>query len=131
MTTKNTSLLVVEDDIQIRRFLKVGLESAGYHYHECDHGESGLVDVSTRNPDIIILDLGLPDIDGLTFLKRLREWSQIPVIVLTARDRETDKIEALDQGADDYLTKPFGIGELLARIRAALQIGRASCRERV
>lgn len=129
MTSKNTSILVIEDDVQIRRFLKVGLESAGYHYDECSHGESGLADVATRNPDIIILDLGLPDIDGLIFLKRLREWSQTPVIVLTARDRETDKIEALDQGADDYLTKPFGIGELLARIRTALRHAQKSDQE--
>jgi two-component system KDP operon response regulator KdpE len=121
MTTKLTSILVVEDDLQIRRFLKVGLESNGYYYLEAIQGKEGLSEIAIRNPDIVILDLGLPDMDGQDFLKELREWSQVPIIVLTARDREQDKIQALDQGADDYLTKPFGIGELLARIRVALR----------
>lgn len=121
MTTKLTSILLVEDDPQIRRFLKVGLEGNGYHYFEASQGKEGLSEIAMRNPDIVILDLGLPDMDGLEFLKRLREWSKVPVIVLTARDREPDKIEALDRGADDYLTKPFGVGELLARIRVALR----------
>jgi len=121
MTTKETFILVVEDDQQIRRFLKVGLENAGFHYLEALQGKDGLSEVATRNPDLVILDLGLPDMDGLDFLRDLRQWSRIPVVVLTARDREQDKIQALDQGADDYLTKPFGIGELLARVRVALR----------
>ncbi len=121
MTTKEPSILVIEDDQQIRRFLKVGLESNGYRYLEALQGKDGLAEVATRNPDIVILDLGLPDMDGLDFLITLRDWSRIPVIVLTARDREQDKIQALDQGADDYLTKPFSIGELLARMRVALR----------
>ncbi len=118
---QKASVLVVEDDGQIRRFLKVGLESSGYQYLESIHGKEGLGEVAKQNPDIVLLDLGLPDLDGLEFLRVLREWSQVPVLVLTARDREKDKIDALDQGADDYLTKPFGIGELLARIRVALR----------
>ncbi len=121
MTTKLTSILVIEDDQQIRRFLKVGLESNGYAYWEALQGKQGLAEVAGRNPDLVILDLGLPDMDGLDFLKQLREWSKVPVIVLTARDREQDKIHALDLGADDYLTKPFSVGELLARIRVALR----------
>ncbi|QQR81930.1 MAG: response regulator [Deltaproteobacteria bacterium] len=121
MTTKQTSILVIEDDSQIRRFLKVGLESNDYHYDEVTNGKEGLSEIATRNPDLVILDLGLPDMDGLAFLKQVREWSRVPVIVLTARDREQDKVEALDLGADDYLTKPFGIAELLARIRVALR----------
>jgi len=121
MTTKLTSILVIEDDQQIRRFLKVGLESNGYAYWEALQGKQGLAEIASRNPDLVILDLGLPDMDGLDFLKQLREWSKVPVIVLTARDQEQDKIHALDQGADDYLTKPFAVGELLARIRVALR----------
>jgi two-component system KDP operon response regulator KdpE len=121
MTTINPTALVVEDDSQIRQFLKVGLESNGYAYLESVQGKQGLSEVATRSPDIIILDLGLPDMDGIDFLKSLREWSKIPVIVLTARGNEQDKINALDNGADDYLTKPFGVGELLARIRVALR----------
>lgn len=121
MTTKLTSILVIEDDHQIRRFLKVGLESNDYAYWESFQGKQGLSEITSRNPDLVILDLGLPDMDGLDFLKQLREWSKVPVIVLTARDREQDKIRALDLGADDYLTKPFNVGELLARIRVALR----------
>jgi two-component system KDP operon response regulator KdpE len=121
MSHKEPSILVIEDDSQIRRFLKVGLEGNGYVFREMAGGTGGLIEIANRNPDLVVLDLGLPDMDGLEFLRRLREWSKVPVIVLTARDRESDKIEALDQGADDYLTKPFGIGELLARIRVALR----------
>ncbi|HSA60062.1 MAG TPA: response regulator [bacterium] len=121
MTTTNPSVLVVEDDSQIRQFLKVGLESNGYAYLESVQGKQGLSEVATRNPDLVVLDLGLPDMDGIDFLKNLREWSKVPVIVLTARGNEQDKINALDLGADDYLTKPFGVGELLARIRVALR----------
>ncbi len=121
MTTKLPSILVIEDDSQIRRFLKVGLENNDYSYLEALKGKEGLLEIATRNPDIVILDLGLPDMDGLDLLKELRGWSQVPVIVLTARDREQDKIQALDLGADDYLTKPFSTGELLARVRVALR----------
>jgi two-component system KDP operon response regulator KdpE len=119
--TTNPTVLVVEDDSQIRQFLKVGLESNGFAYLDALQGKEGLAEVATRNPDLVILDLGLPDMDGLDFLKNLREWSKVPVIVLTARGNEQDKISALDHGADDYLTKPFGVGELLARIRVALR----------
>jgi two-component system, OmpR family, KDP operon response regulator KdpE len=121
MTTKLPAILVVEDDKRIRRFLKIGLESNGYAYREAILGKEGMTEIVKLHPDVVILDLGLPDMDGQDFLKELREWSQVPVIVLTARDREQDKIQALDHGADDYLTKPFGIGELLARIRVALR----------
>src|SRR5262245_33190720 len=113
MTTQSPSILVIEDDSKIRHFLKVGLESNGYSYLEAIRGKEGLSETALRNPDLVILDLGLPDMDGQNLLKELRGWSQVPIIVLTARDREKDKIHALDQGADDYLTKPFGIGELL------------------
>jgi len=126
MTTKSPAILVIEDDKQIRRFLKVGLESNGYFYLETPLGKEGLSMVVSQHPDVVILDLGLPDLDGLDFLKEIREWSRVPIIVLTARDREKDKIDALDEGADDYLTKPFGIGELLARVRVALRHLKAS-----
>ena len=121
MTTKATAILLIEDDLQIRRFLKVGLESSGYLYWEAFRGKDGLSEIATRNPDVVILDLGLPDMEGLELLKQLREWSHVPVIVLTARDRDEDKVQALDLGADDYLTKPFSVEELLARIRVALR----------
>jgi len=121
MTSKLPTILVIEDDSTIRRFLRVGLKNHGYSYREAISGKEGLAEVVDRNPDMVILDLGLPDMDGLKFLKELRGWSKIPVIVLTARDLEKDKIAALDEGADDYLTKPFGIGELLARIRLAFR----------
>jgi two-component system KDP operon response regulator KdpE len=120
------SILVVEDDSRIRRFLKVSLEGTGYAYLEAALGKEGLKEVASRNPDVVILDLGLPDMDGQDFLKELREWSQVPVIVLTARDRDQDKIQALDQGADDYLTKPFSVGELLARVRVAVRHAKGS-----
>ena len=116
-----TRILIVDDERAIRRFLHISLEAQGYVIFEATTGVEGLEAVAMRHPDMIILDLGLPDIDGTTFLKRLREWSAIPVIVLSVREREMDKIAALDAGADDYLTKPFGIGELLARMRAAFR----------
>ena len=111
--------VVVDDEIQIRRLLKVTLEANGYKVFEAPTGEAGLAEIAQRRPDIVVLDLGLPDMDGVAVLKRLREWSAVPVIVLSVRDREEDKIAALDNGADDYLTKPFGSGELLARLRVA------------
>jgi two-component system KDP operon response regulator KdpE len=113
--------LLVEDEPQIRRFVRTALEAEGWTVHETGTMKQGLIDSGTRKPDLIILDLGLPDGDGVTYLRELRTWSALPVIVLSARTGETDKIEALDAGADDYLTKPFGVGELLARVRAALR----------
>ncbi len=114
-------ILLIEDEPQMRRFLRVTLQGHGYTLVEAVNGQEGLTQAATRNPDIILLDLGLPDIDGLEVTRRLREWSKTPVIVLSAREQEHDKINALDAGADDYLTKPFGAGELLARIRVALR----------
>lgn len=111
--------LLVEDEKHIRRFVRVALESHAWSVHEADTLARGLSDASTRRPDLIILDLGLPDGDGVEFLRDLRAWSDVAVIVLSARGGESDKIDALDAGADDYLTKPFGVGELLARVRAA------------
>jgi len=114
-------ILVVEDDSQIRRFLRAGLGAQGYVLREAETGERALADAALSPPDMVILDLGLPDIDGVQVVRRLREWSNVPILVLSARARENDKIDALDAGADDYLTKPFGMGELLARIRVALR----------
>jgi two-component system, OmpR family, KDP operon response regulator KdpE len=111
--------ILIEDERQIRRFVRTALEAEGWSVHEADTVRQGLTDAGTRKPDLIILDLGLPDGDGMDFLRDLRGWSKVPVIVLSARVNEQDKIEALDAGADDYLTKPFGVGELLARVRAA------------
>jgi len=111
--------LLIEDERQIRRFVRTALEAEGWNVHETDTLRQGLSDAGTRKPDLVILDLGLPDGDGMEFLRDLRGWSKVPVIVLSARVGEHDKIEALDAGADDYLTKPFGVGELLARVRAA------------
>jgi two-component system, OmpR family, KDP operon response regulator KdpE len=113
--------LLVEDEPQIRRFVRAALEEEGWHVHECPTMQRGLIDAGTRKPDLVVLDLGLPDGDGLAFLNDLRKWSTVPVIVLSARVNEADKISALDAGADDYLTKPFGVGELLARVRATLR----------
>jgi two-component system KDP operon response regulator KdpE len=110
--------ILVEDERHIRRFVRTALEAEGWNVHEAETRQQGLIDAGTRKPDLIILDLGLPDGDGLELLRDLRGWSKVPVIVLSARVSEQDKIEALDAGADDYLTKPFGVGELLARVRA-------------
>ena len=114
-------VLVIDDEVQIRRLLRLTLEGNGYRVYEATNGQEGLAEAAQRRPDAVVLDLGLPDLDGVKILQRLREWSQVPVIVLSVRDREEDKIAALDQGADDYLTKPFGTGELLARLRVALR----------
>jgi two-component system, OmpR family, KDP operon response regulator KdpE len=113
--------LIIDDETQIRRLLRVCLEAGGYRVEEAATGQEGITQAAQRRPDVVVLDLGLPDLDGLNVLKRLREWSQVPVIVLSVRDREEDKIAALDQGADDYVTKPFSTGELLARLRAAMR----------
>lgn len=114
-------IVIVDDEPQIRRFLCAALDAQGFQVFEADTGQRGLTEAATRKPDAMILDLGLPDMDGVEVVKRLREWSSMPVIVLSARSMEADKIAALDAGADDYLTKPFGVGELLARLRVALR----------
>jgi two-component system KDP operon response regulator KdpE len=113
------TVVIVEDEPQIRRFVRTALESEGWAVHEAATLQQGLVEAGTRKPDLVILDLGLPDGNGVEFIRDFRGWSLVPIIVLSARTGETDKIEALDAGADDYLTKPFGVGELLARARAA------------
>ena len=112
-------VLVVEDEPEIVRFLRASLTSAGYELLIAGNARDALREASTRSPDLMILDLGLPDLDGTDVIRRLREWSRMPVIVLSARGQERDKVEALDAGADDYLTKPFAVGELLARLRVA------------
>ena len=121
MTTLAPQVLLVEDEPQMRRFLRVSLEGSGYRYLEAATGQEGLALAAQHRPEAILLDLGLPDLDGLEVVARLREWSSTPVIVISARGQETDKVAALDAGADDYLTKPFGTRELLARIRVALR----------
>lgn len=117
----NARILVVDDDAQIRKFLRISLEASGYEVLETRLGEDALARAALDRPDLIILDLGLPDIDGMDVLTRLREWSRVPVIILSVRAFERDKVQALDTGANDYVVKPFGILELLARIRAILR----------
>jgi len=112
-------VLVVDDETEIRRFLRVSLSTFGYEVHEAAVGEDGLMRAAVLRPDVVILDLGLPDIDGMAVLQRLREWTRVPVIALSARHSDVDKIAVLDAGANDYLTKPFSVGELAARMRAA------------
>lgn len=118
---RHTKLLLIEDEAPIRRFLCASLENEGYVVRERDLGEEGLRQAAQEPPDVVILDLGLPDIDGVALLKRLREWYTGPVLILSARDQESQKVEALDSGADDYLTKPFSVPELLARLRVVLR----------
>ena len=120
-TATNQRILVVDDEAPIRRYLRAALSAQGFKVYESASGEEALQAVLSHRPDIIILDLGLPDIDGIEVTRRLREWSQTPIIILSVREAEQDKIAALDAGADDYLTKPFGTGELLARMRVALR----------
>lgn len=114
-------VLLIEDEPQIRRFLRAALDSQGFRMVEAATGEEGVTAAATRQPEILILDLGLPDMDGIEVIRRVREWSTVPIIVLSARGQERDKIAALDAGADDYVAKPFGVGELLARMRVALR----------
>ena len=114
-------ILVVDDEASILRFLRIALGNGEFSLHEADNGHAALAAAAAVKPDVILLDLGLPDLDGIEVIKRLREWSHVPIIVLSVRERESDKIDALDAGADDFLTKPFGTGELLARIRVALR----------
>jgi two-component system, OmpR family, KDP operon response regulator KdpE len=120
MTGQTVRVLVVDDERSIRRFLKVSLGSQ-FTIFEATTGEEALAAVSNDRPDVVILDLGLPDMDGVEVTRRLREWSQIPIIIVSVREQENDKVAALDAGADDYLTKPFGVGELMARLRSALR----------
>ena len=119
--TAAPQIVVIEDEPQIRRFLRAALTTQGFRLVEAANGEDGLREVATRQPDLVILDLGLPDMDGVAVIRRIREWSAVPTIILSARGQEGDKISALDAGADDYVSKPFSMGELLARIRVALR----------
>ncbi len=119
--THKPTVLVVDDEVQIRRLLRVTLEANGYRVLEAATGNDGIVEAAQRRPDVVVLDLGLPDLDGLMVLKRLREWSRVPVIILTVREADDEKVAALDAGADDYVTKPFSTPELLARLRVALR----------
>ncbi len=114
-------IVVIEDDQPIRRFLRTSLSTQGFAVYEADSGKQGITEAGVRKPDLLILDLGLPDIDGVDVIRSVRAWSEMPIIVLSARNAEQQKIDALDAGADDYLTKPFGFGELLARIRVAMR----------
>lgn len=118
--------ILVEDDAGIRGFVKAALEAEGWRVHEVERAERALIDAASRKPDLMLLDLGLPDGDGVDVVRRIRQWSGMPVIVISARTAEADKIRALDAGADDYLAKPFGVGELLARVRANLRRVRAA-----
>lgn len=120
--------VVVEDEKQIRRFVRQALEAEGWHVYEAETLKQGLIEAGTRKPDLVIIDLGLPDGDGVDFIRDLRTWSSVPVIVLSARTSENEKVKALDAGADDYLTKPFGVSELLARVRASLRRQNANAR---
>jgi len=121
MTHSSPIIVVIEDDPAIRLFLRTGLSAHNFKISEADTGRQGIIEAGVRKPDLIILDLGLPDMDGVAVIKAIRQWSALPIIILSARGTEQHKIEALDAGADDYLTKPFGLGELLARIRVALR----------
>ena len=121
MAAVNPSILIVEDDPSLQKFLRVTLETQDYKIIQATRGEEALRHAATAQPDLIILDLGLPDIDGVQVTRRLREWTAVPIIIVSARGKEHDKVEGLDAGADDYLTKPFGVGELLARVRVAIR----------
>jgi two-component system KDP operon response regulator KdpE len=121
MTGPGALVLVVEDEPQMRRFIRASLSAHGYQVSESSSGAEALALAASRNPEVILMDLGLPDMDGIDLTRRVREWSRTPIIVISARGKEADKVTALDAGADDYLTKPFGVDELLARIRVALR----------
>lgn len=121
MTTEGPKILLIEDEQEIRRFLRVSLVGHGYRLMESATGRDGVMQAASQQPDLMILDLGLPDIDGMEVIRQVRDWSHMPIIILSARGQEHQKVEALDAGADDYLTKPFSVGELIARIRVALR----------
>lgn len=121
MAVEGPKILVIEDEPEIRRFLRVSLVNQGYRLIEAATGKEGVMQAGSQQPELIILDLGLPDFDGMEVIRQVRAWSQIPVIILSARGQEHEKVDALDAGADDYLTKPFSVGELLARMRVALR----------
>jgi two-component system KDP operon response regulator KdpE len=121
MTPPQPVAIIAEDEKQIRRFLRTSLETEGFVVHEAETGKQALVEAATRKPDLLILDLGLPDMDGVDVIRDIRSWTALPIVVLSARAQESDKIDALDAGADDYLTKPFGVGELMARVRVVLR----------
>jgi two-component system, OmpR family, KDP operon response regulator KdpE len=128
-TTSGPVVVLIEDAPEIRRFLRATLVDHGYRLVEAETGEEGLQAAETRQPDLIILDLGLPDVDGLEVIRRLREWTAVPILVLSARGQEADKIAALDGGADDYVSKPFGVGEVLARLRVLLRHAERTVRD--
>src|ERR1019366_10583864 len=121
MTETQPVVLIIEDEEAIRKFLRVSLTGEGYSVVESATAEDGLVQAASCQPDVIILDLGLPDMDGVELTRQIRQWSKVPIIIVSARGKEQDKVVALDAGADDYLTKPFAVGELLARVRVALR----------
>jgi len=121
MSNHLANIVLIEDEQQIRRFVTAALENEGFQVFSAETGKQGLIEIGTRKPDVVILDLGLPDIDGLEVIRDVRTWSNIPIIVLSARTQETEKVAALDAGADDFLSKPFGTPELLARVRAQLR----------
>jgi two-component system KDP operon response regulator KdpE len=121
MAIDGPRILVIEDEQEIRRFLRVSLANHGYRFVESATGKEGVMQAASQQPDLIVLDLGLPDIDGMDVIRQVREWSQVPIIILSARGQEHEKVNALDAGADDYLTKPFSVDELLARLRVALR----------
>ncbi|MCC7291823.1 MAG: response regulator [Phycisphaerales bacterium] len=121
MSVTPACVLLVEDELPIRRFLRPSIDAAGWRLVEAETGQRGILEASQNRPEVIILDLGLPDIDGIEVVRRVREWSAVPIIILSARGQEKDKIAALDAGADDYVSKPFGVGELIARVRVAMR----------
>ncbi|SDN42656.1 two-component system, OmpR family, KDP operon response regulator KdpE [Paenibacillus sp. yr247] len=121
MTTSGAKILIIDDEPQIRKLLRVTLNAHGFEAAEAATGQEGLLQATMVRPDLIVLDLGLPDMTGMEVLRHIREWSQVPIIILTAQDQEQDKVAALDRGADDYVTKPFGMGEFMARMRVALR----------
>jgi two-component system KDP operon response regulator KdpE len=123
---RTAHVVVIEDEPQIRRFVRTGLEAEGCQVYEAGTAERGLIEAGTRKPDLVVLDLGLPDRDGVDVVRDLRGWTSMPILILSARSEETDKVAALDAGADDYLTKPFGLAELLARVRALLRRSRTA-----